>query len=116
MLLECIQNGVNSIRAEHFAYASGFDEAKNKYIGLEIAQIINPSISLNCLIVKAEVAQAQIDAEAKAKAPKNYQVSERSAAYDPSGKLTNSPYLIIPLPKQKSQYYADFMAAGKLTL
>jgi hypothetical protein len=91
VLLECIQNGLNSINwAEHFAYAAGFDEAKNQYIDLKIGSVINPSISPNCLIVKAEIAQAQIDAEQGAKAPKTYQVSEKSGGYDPSGKSDQS--------------------------
>ncbi len=62
VLLECIQKGVNVINwADHFAFATGFDEVKGEYIGLQFGTGINPSISPNSLIVKPEVAQRQIN-------------------------------------------------------
>ncbi len=42
VLLECIQKGVNVINwADHFAFATGFDEVKGEYIGLQFGTGIN---------------------------------------------------------------------------
>jgi hypothetical protein len=56
--------------ADNFAYGSGFDEAKGKYLGLQVATGINPSISPYSLLVKPEVAKKQLDAEAAQANPK----------------------------------------------
>jgi predicted AAA+ superfamily ATPase len=64
VLLEAVRSSVAStIWADSFAYAEGFDEAKNRYIGLQVATGIHPSISHQCLLVKPEIAQQQLDAE-----------------------------------------------------
>ena len=64
VLLETVRNGVTStIWADNFAYAEGFDEQTEKYLGLRAATGINPSISTHSLLVKPEIAQQQFDAE-----------------------------------------------------
>ncbi|MGQ9865800.1 MAG: Swt1 family HEPN domain-containing protein [Pseudanabaenaceae cyanobacterium] len=64
VLVRSVQEAVLSINwAESFAYAEGFDEGTGRYLGLQIAKGINPSISPQSLLVKPEVAQQQLDAE-----------------------------------------------------
>ncbi|MEN9234102.1 MAG: hypothetical protein Q6J74_08425, partial [Gloeomargarita sp. DG02_1_bins_92] len=62
VLLEAVRTGVAStVWADHFAYAAGFDETKGKYLGLQVATGINPSISPQSLLVKPEVAGKQLE-------------------------------------------------------
>ncbi|WP_448561844.1 ATP-binding protein [Trichothermofontia sp.] len=64
VLLTVVQEGVAStVWADNFAYAEGFDEDKGRYLGLQVATNINPSISPQSLLVKPEVAQKQLDGE-----------------------------------------------------
>jgi predicted AAA+ superfamily ATPase len=64
VLLEAVRDGVNStVWADNFAYGSGFDDEKGKYLGLLAATIINPIISPQSLLVRPEVAQKQFDTE-----------------------------------------------------
>lgn len=64
VLLEGIKNGVNSTDwSNYFAYATGFDEAKNRYLGLTVGKAIEPGINSHSLIVNPEIAQTQLDAE-----------------------------------------------------
>ena len=65
VLLEAVRDGVTSmVWADNFAYAEGFDDVKGKYLGLQAGTGINPSINSQSLLVKPEVAQQQIAAEA----------------------------------------------------
>ncbi|WP_421654707.1 Swt1 family HEPN domain-containing protein [Leptothermofonsia sp. ETS-13] len=65
VLLQAVQDGVTStVWADNFAYAEGFDDAKGRYLGLQVGTGINPSISPQSLLVKPEVAQQQFNAEA----------------------------------------------------
>jgi hypothetical protein len=46
VLLNAIADGVsNLLWNENFAYAHGYDETKQKYLGLEVGQRITPTIS-----------------------------------------------------------------------
>jgi hypothetical protein len=64
LLLDAIGEGVQSLvwEQETFAYADGWDEIGQRYLGLKAGQQMNPA--LNALLVKAEVAAAQIAADA----------------------------------------------------
>ena len=54
---------------ENFAYAEGWDEARQRYTGLVILRDINPSISSHSLLVKPDVAMGQLEAEKPANPP-----------------------------------------------
>jgi predicted AAA+ superfamily ATPase len=70
VLLEAVRSSVAStIWADSFAYAEGFDDAAGKYVGLQVATGINPSISPQSLLEKPEVAQKQLDVEAAQATP-----------------------------------------------
>lgn len=67
VLLEAIRSGAELLTWERdtFAYAEGFDEAAGRYRGLQAGRHISLSdASSPALVVKAEVARRQIDAEA----------------------------------------------------
>lgn len=65
VLLQAVRDGVAStIWADNFAYAEAFDKEKGKYLGLRAATGISPSISPQSLLVKPDIAQQQLDAEA----------------------------------------------------
>jgi len=69
VLIEATKEGVSSILInENFAYAEGWDENKQKYIGLVVMRQINPSINSHSLLVKPDIALQQIEAEKLAEA------------------------------------------------
>lgn len=70
VLLNAIEQAVYSTAwSDSFAYASGFDETKGRYLELKFGTGISPSISSQSLIVKPDIAQKQIDTETEAKEP-----------------------------------------------
>ncbi len=64
LLLDAIRDGVQSLvwDQETFAYADGWDETKQRYLGLKAGLHMNPV--LNALLVKSEAAASQIAADA----------------------------------------------------
>jgi predicted AAA+ superfamily ATPase len=63
VLLEAIQSGVDTPSwTENFAYATGWDENKQNYLGLKTGEKITPTLSQHSLLVKPGIAQAQIEA------------------------------------------------------
>ncbi|WP_376797417.1 Swt1 family HEPN domain-containing protein [Thermogemmatispora sp.] len=67
-LLQAIANGVSSLqwRQETFAYADFWDETRQRYVGLKAGQIVPVTDILHTgLVVKSEVAAAQLEAEAQ---------------------------------------------------
>jgi hypothetical protein len=66
VLLDAIRNGVSLLtwQKEGFAFADSYDEDNKRYLGLRTGQLISLSdTSSTCLLVKGDVAKAQIDAE-----------------------------------------------------
>jgi hypothetical protein len=84
LLLDAIRDGVQSLvwDQETFAYADGWDETKQRYLGLKTGQQMNPA--LNALLVKSEAAAAQmaVDATRIAMAPPVPVVQTSSRAYN----------------------------------
>ncbi|KAB8314079.1 ATP-binding protein [Tolypothrix campylonemoides VB511288] len=65
VLLQAVEEGVAALLwSENFAYATSWDEAKGRYLGLKAAEHITVTLSSQNLIVKPEVAQRQFDADA----------------------------------------------------
>ena len=71
VLLESIQAGVNTLTWEldTFAYAEGYDEEAGRYRGLRTATLVTVSEHDGALLVQAEVARRQIEAERRPPAP-----------------------------------------------
>lgn len=64
VLLGAVQNGVGQITwHETFAYAAGWDEARQRYLGLRAGENASVLLDGQSLLVKPEAAQRQMDAE-----------------------------------------------------
>jgi len=68
VLLHAIRDGITLLtwRTETFAYSEGFDETASRYRGLRGGLAANISSDSTGLLVKADVAGAQLDAEGQA--------------------------------------------------
>lgn len=72
VLLQAVQQGVAElIRQENFAYATGWDESHQRYLGLKAGEHIVATLSSQSLLVKPEPAQRQLDTDAAALATTN---------------------------------------------
>ncbi len=79
VLLDAIRQGVNSLTwKDFFAYASAVDEATGRYIGLVAGQIPHVILDSASLLVKPDVAAAQLAKEEEQRA---------AAAYAPTDEL-----------------------------
>jgi len=65
VLIEAVRDGVarTTWMQDSFAYADGFDEVKQRYLGLQAGKLAKVSTDGAGLLVKPEVAKAQRDAE-----------------------------------------------------
>lgn len=65
VLIEAVRDGVarTTWMQDSFAYADGFDEAKQRYLGLQAGKLAKVSADGAGLLVKPEVAKAQKEAE-----------------------------------------------------
>lgn len=82
VLLQAIAEGVAALLwNENFAYATGWDESKGRYLGLKAAEHITVTLSSQNLIVKPELAQRQFEADAAAKAVTPPVVKEKTGSY-----------------------------------
>lgn len=65
VLVQSIRDGVALLtwRSDSFAYAESYDEGTARYLGLRAGQVISLSTDGAGLLVKADVAQRQMDAE-----------------------------------------------------
>ena len=96
VLLAAIRDGVQSMwwERETFAYADSYDDERNRYLGLKAGQEVQVTLNATSVLVKPDVAAAQIAtdkqaAAARIEAAKNYTgesakpgpvVSERAGA------------------------------------
>ncbi|AUB44950.1 putative ATPase, AAA+ superfamily (plasmid) [Nostoc flagelliforme CCNUN1] len=65
VLLDAVQEGVAALlRTENFAYATGYDEAKQRYLGLKACEGITATLSSQSWLVKPDVADRQLNADA----------------------------------------------------
>ena len=68
VLAEAIRDGISKLFCEHFAYAEGYDESTERYLGLITAGGGSVVIDSSSVIVKPDVAKQQEEAD-KAKRP-----------------------------------------------
>ena len=71
VLIDAIREGVARITwySETFAYAAGWDDQKKRYKGLSGGRSITVLLDASSLVVKPEVAEAQLEAEKKKPEP-----------------------------------------------
>ena len=63
VLAEAIEEGINQLVCDHFAYAEAYDEANDRYLGLKATGGGSVVIDSSSMLVKPDVARAQLDAE-----------------------------------------------------
>jgi predicted AAA+ superfamily ATPase len=102
VLLQAIEAGVNDLLwSENFAYATGWDETKQRYLGLK-AGANNPStvtIGSQNLIVKPEIAERQFEADAAVQHSKTALLAKTPLASDHSISLKGyHPEPTLPPP------------------
>ena len=67
VLQQAVESGVAELLwSENFAYATGWDESKGRYLGLKAGEYTSVTLSSQSIIVKPEVAQRQFDTDAAA--------------------------------------------------
>lgn len=68
LIIGAVEQGVSltTWMSDSFAYAEGYDEAKQRYIGLQAGRIINARLSKESLVVKPDVAARQLEEESVA--------------------------------------------------
>ncbi len=98
VLLGAIREGVETRLwpQETFAYADSYDEGRNRYLGLKVGQQVSVLLNASSVLVKPDVAAAQIAADTAPVAPTNTSTamtytrntsrpksSKRTARHDP---------------------------------
>jgi len=67
VLLQAVKEGVaHFLSDENFAYATGWDENKGRYLGLKLREEITATLTSQSLLVKPETAQRQFEADQQA--------------------------------------------------
>ncbi|MBE3561874.1 MAG: DUF499 domain-containing protein, partial [Ktedonobacteraceae bacterium] len=117
VLLGAIRDGVQSLlwEQETFAYAESFDEERQRYLGLKAGQQITLNSVEAGLLVKPEVAAAQIQADAEEARRRNAQQPAGGVSPDgqpglepPGPKLPKPPVtssVAPPTAKQMRRFY-----------
>ena len=84
ILQHAIKSAVSRLQNEEFAFAQGFDETKGCYTGLVLAGQADSWIAQDdqCLLVKPEIAQQQIDETTRAEEAVNHQGAEEGTLED----------------------------------
>jgi predicted AAA+ superfamily ATPase len=67
VLLDAVRDGLKLLtwKEETFAYADGFDEARGRYLGLQAGTVVRVLLDGQSLLVKPDVAAAQMQAESQ---------------------------------------------------
>ena len=109
VLSDAIAEGVaNLLWNENFAYANGYDETKQKYLGLEVGKHITPIMSSSSLLVKPDVAQQQIQKEVVPPPP--IINPDRNGSKDDDDEDKDKEEVTPPPPpqlKQKRRFYGS---------
>jgi len=98
VLIQAIQDGLKSLtwRTDTFAYADAFDEASKRYKGIQAGQLVHLMVDSTGILVKPDVAAAQLEAEIASVNAGNGRPVEKapvgvSPDPDPSGLFTPEP-------------------------
>jgi len=87
VLIEAIQSGIEKITwEENFAYASAFDEAKNRYMGLVAGGMASIIVDSRSVVVRPEVAKRQIQMDEEQKAAEREREGVPGQPKTPEGK------------------------------
>ncbi len=117
VLLETIQNGTSGLLwAENYAYATGWDESQQRYLGLKAGTQETLTIAINSqnLLVKPDVAQQQIQEDEQLSYAARLPLSTTSGvgpAKDNTASVggygNKSSTIIVVDPPQKTRFYGS---------
>ena len=117
VLLETIQNGTSGLLwAENYAYATGWDESQQRYLGLKAGtqEILTIAINSQNLLVKPDVAQQQIQGDEQLRYADRLPLSTTSGvgpAKDTTASVggygNKSSTTIVVDPPQKTRFYGS---------
>jgi hypothetical protein len=95
VLLGAIREGVQSLVWQHetFAYADGWDVERKRYLGLRAGQQVNIILNTETLLVKPEVAAAQIAEETAPVAPPSQPAIPATTMTYPEGQSRPNPLI-----------------------
>ncbi|MDJ0491339.1 Swt1 family HEPN domain-containing protein [Rhodococcus qingshengii] len=105
-------------QTDAFALATGYDETKNRYIGLWIPddKTAAPAASDSLLLVRPDVATKQRDAEVSTPVEQSGEESEQAQEI-PSNKKPSRPDSVTPETKAKTRFYGvKTLNADKIAL
>jgi hypothetical protein len=89
VLAEAVRDGLRIMTwaQDSFAYADSFDENKGRYVGLKAGQLVTVTIEGGGLIVRPEIAKAQLEAETRREEIRDDQhEDDKRVIVDPDGK------------------------------
>lgn len=97
VLLNAIRDGLQSTNwvKETFAYASGWDEDRQRYLNLQAGHAVNIIVDAHSLLVKPEIALAQMETEA-------LEAEAKLKASSPSMAYTQSQEKVSPAVLERS--------------
>jgi len=98
VLLQAVEQGVSALLwNENFAYATGWDRANQRYLGLKAGEHITATLSSQSLLVKPDVAQTQIHSDAEAEQIRLKKIDGNTPPNSDGG-LVVDPVIVIPPP------------------
>ncbi|MFL5656143.1 MAG: Swt1 family HEPN domain-containing protein [Ktedonobacteraceae bacterium] len=101
VLLAAVRDGLQSMwwERETFAYADSWDAERNRYLGLKAGQQVQVTLNANSVLVKPEVAAAQLAAEAATVLPTVATMTKSSSAVsERSGASVIEPATTVSMP------------------
>ena len=109
VLLNAIRDGVNLMTwpTDSFAYAEGWDEGKKRYVGLQAGRLVAIGQDSTGLLVKPDVAQAQMNAEVPPPVQAPAPAGGQTPPAIPGGKTTVSPSPAPAAPKPPTRFYGS---------
>jgi len=109
VLLNAIRDGVNLMTwpTDSFAYAEGWDEGRKRYVGLQAGRLVAVSRDSTGLLVKPDVAEAQMKAEAPPPVSAPSPGSGQAPPAIPSGETPGGSSPTAAAPKPPTRFYGS---------
>ncbi len=100
VLMQAVRDGVALLtwQSDTFAYAESYDELETRYRGLRGGQVVTMSTDSSGLVVKADVARRQLDAEAASTGPRGEQAGVVTDAGAPPDEVSTDAGTRQPTP------------------
>lgn len=101
LITSAVEQGVNLTTwgSDSFAYAEGYDEADNRYLGLQAGKLVKAVLSKTSLVVKPRVATEQMERETVVRGPS---VNEPDSGTQP---VTEPDKPVRPVKKQPKRFF-----------